>query len=95
MKDLQAASDAAHAALKEYQEGESARSDEVRKAFLRSEDFGEKFTDKISLTFEEAIKAAVGYLKTKGHLPAELTIPDEDLASVMDTIPDALFDFDV
>ena len=94
LKDLQAANDAAQATLKEYQDGESARSDEVRKAFVRSDEFGEKFTDKISLTFEEAIKAAVDYLKTKDHLPAELTIPPEDLANVMGAIPDALFDFD-
>ncbi|XP_042448062.1 uncharacterized protein LOC122032814 [Zingiber officinale] len=94
LKDLQAALDASKAILKEYQDGEPDRSAEARKAFVRSDEFGEKFSDKLSLTFEEAIKVAVDYLKTKGHIPAELSIPSEDLAVMMGSILDSLFNFD-
>ncbi|XP_042396695.1 neurofilament heavy polypeptide-like [Zingiber officinale] len=94
LQDLQAALDASQTALKDYHDGEPGRSAEVRKAFVRSDEFGEKFTDKLSLTFEEAIKVVVDYMKNKGHAPADLSVPAEDLATMMGSIPDHLFNFD-
>ncbi|XP_042410216.1 peroxisomal and mitochondrial division factor 2-like [Zingiber officinale] len=79
LQDLQAALDASQTALKDYHDGEPSLSAEVRKAFVRLDEFGEKFTDKLSLTFEEAIKVAVDYMKNKGHAPADLSVPAEDL----------------
>ncbi|XP_042396785.1 peroxisomal and mitochondrial division factor 2-like [Zingiber officinale] len=94
LQDLQAALDTSQTALKDYHDGELGRSAEVRKAFVRSDEFGEKFTDKLSLTFEEAIKVAVDYMKNKGHAPVDLSVPAEDLATMMGSIPDHLFNFD-
>ncbi|XP_042419028.1 lactoylglutathione lyase-like [Zingiber officinale] len=42
LKDLQDALDASKATLKEYQDGEPSRSAEVRKAFVCSDEFGER-----------------------------------------------------
>ncbi|XP_042432735.1 neurofilament medium polypeptide-like [Zingiber officinale] len=48
---------------------------------------------RIAMITPEAIKVAVEYLKCKGHIPTELAIPPEDLAVMMGSIPDSLFNF--
>ena len=93
LKTLQESLKASQATFKEYQEAEPGRVAALRLKHIRSTEFSEKVCERMYNAFELAITATTDYLKSKGQLPDSASIPAQDYAALLSTIPKDLYDF--